>query len=313
MGDPSLSTGLQDTDTDTLARYGHVIMLDVVTTISESIFCISPFQRRSREGLASRARIIMLFVVLYLYAASVVQWALDIRSTFARIHSLLMIPDVPIPDRANRASRTTAKYSALQVALFMFNSLHSQILSVPVMTSKHKFLMLHGIRIPQTPNTLSDGYGLVRRYRRMMEQLFRGKHRKMSGEKALWMLVESGFIYSLLWTIVFFSDDRYNRDYASQVFTTLGKQMAGLYPTLIIVIVNFQLTIWDEPSTIGGGGVSLQWAPNSNGSGLTGTLRGRKRRPSRRRNGNSWRKSGDRSSRVICRLGGAEVGRIKLV
>ncbi|KAF7364287.1 hypothetical protein MSAN_01088600 [Mycena sanguinolenta] len=313
-------------DTDALALYGHAITLDLVTTISESIFCSAygicfaiALYSIFRRGFTSRVRLIMLFVVIYLYAASVAQWALDMRNAFVRIHSLLMVPDVAIADRAYQP---TAKYSALQVALFMFNmvigdavviwrtwAIYQRVWSIVLqcicLLATFVFALADVICTSNgniktqsadaskicplaegTAWTLSIVINITCtkligwkawRHRKMMQQLFPGKTGKMSGEKTLWILVESGFVYSLLWTIVFFCDARYHWDYASQVFTSLARQMAGMYPTLIIVIVNLQRTVWEEPLTdiVGTGAVSraLQWAPNSNGSAMTDTFR----------------------------------------
>jgi hypothetical protein len=55
----------------------------------------------------------------------------------------------------------------------------------------------------------------------------------------------------------------------------MGDQISGMYPTLIIVIVNLQQTIWDAPSsTVSSGPVisTVQWAVVSNRSGPTDTL-----------------------------------------
>lgn len=58
-----------------------------------------------------------------------------------------------------------------------------------------------------------------------------------------------------------------------------GSQVMGMYPTLIIVIVNFRRTIWDEASSTAGNGVAvntLHWTypVRSGPSDTFGTERG---------------------------------------
>ncbi|KAJ6473263.1 hypothetical protein C8R45DRAFT_874524, partial [Mycena sanguinolenta] len=69
---------------------------------------------------------------------------------------------------------------------------------------------------------------------------------RMSTEKALTLLVESGFIYSIVWIqIVVYL--HLSRDspwiYLSNIVATLANQIGGLYPTLVIVIVNFRASM----------------------------------------------------------------------
>ncbi|KAJ7103906.1 hypothetical protein C8R44DRAFT_640443 [Mycena epipterygia] len=76
---------------------------------------------------------------------------------------------------------------------------------------------------------------------------------RMSTNRILSLIVESGFVYCLFWLtqLILFFD--ISRDapaiYVYQLFAGMGDQISGMYPTLIIVIVNLHQTIWDEPST----------------------------------------------------------------
>ncbi|KAK7024785.1 hypothetical protein R3P38DRAFT_2951191 [Favolaschia claudopus] len=72
---------------------------------------------------------------------------------------------------------------------------------------------------------------------------------RMSTNRILSLLVESGFIYCLFWLtqyILFVQIDRANPGiYAYELFAGMGDQISGMYPTLIIVIVNLHQTVWD--------------------------------------------------------------------
>ncbi|KAJ7612727.1 hypothetical protein FB45DRAFT_939625 [Roridomyces roridus] len=89
------------------------------------------------------------------------------------------------------------------------------------------------------------------RHRRTMKELSLGvKYPGLSTDRILSLLVESGFIYSFLWAaqvvgyLDFSADSPWN--YISQVVVRIGRQLTGLYPTLIIVLVNFGHTIWES-------------------------------------------------------------------
>ncbi|KAJ7211398.1 hypothetical protein GGX14DRAFT_332205, partial [Mycena pura] len=76
---------------------------------------------------------------------------------------------------------------------------------------------------------------------------------RMTGEKILSILFDSGFIYSLLWlsqVISFFATKVITLTspavYLWGVISAMGNQMAGFYPTVVIVVVNLRRTIWEE-------------------------------------------------------------------
>ncbi|KAJ7153404.1 hypothetical protein C8R43DRAFT_885571, partial [Mycena crocata] len=79
---------------------------------------------------------------------------------------------------------------------------------------------------------------------------------RMSTDRVLSLLVESGFIYCLFWAIqltqlVLFVDISRGTPviYVCQLFAGMGDQISGMYPTLIIVIVNLHQTIWEKPAS----------------------------------------------------------------
>ncbi|KAJ7574904.1 hypothetical protein C8J56DRAFT_802355 [Mycena floridula] len=89
--------------------------------------------------------------------------------------------------------------------------------------------------------------------------LMTGESRRTVSERVLSLLVESGFIYCLFWLtqlILFFDIDRNSPVYYLYIILSgMGDQISGMYPTLIVVIVNFQQTIWQEKSVAGSSGI----------------------------------------------------------
>nr|GAT56536.1 predicted protein [Mycena chlorophos] len=79
-----------------------------------------------------------------------------------------------------------------------------------------------------------------------------GRSPRFAVDRLLALLLESGCIYCLFWltqVILFVPVSRFNYTiYLYNLLGALGDQISGLYPTLIIVIVNYHHTIWDEPA-----------------------------------------------------------------
>ncbi|KAF8198874.1 hypothetical protein K438DRAFT_695351 [Mycena galopus ATCC 62051] len=334
MASPStLSARISGNDALTLQRYGRDITEDAVHIIAESIFCaygiffaIGLYSILSRKGVRSRGAIIMLSVMVYLYAASMLNWALDLWAFFEGIHSLLMAPGTPIPDRADLADDIASRFYALQEGLFVFNIVIGDSVEIwrtwviyrgrrlaiiiPSFLLLASFVFgliditcssfqdptsLPGARDICPPAALiawafSLGTNLTCtafiglkawKHRQMMRGLdFPGQPRRMSTEKILSILVESGFIYSLSWAILGIAFLPITRAspwfYPMKILNPLGYQIAGMYATLIIVIVNFKCTIWeDSPTTLSNGAAHnlSQWVvANAKASGATDTF-----------------------------------------
>ncbi|KAJ7892408.1 hypothetical protein B0H13DRAFT_2340101 [Mycena leptocephala] len=310
--DPSLSAfPLSNADALLLVRYGRDIIQDTLSSVVESIllsaygifFAVAVYSV-IRKGLRTRGSVIMLVVVIYLYAASVIQWALNLTTIYIGIRALLMIPDVPIGDRAELSDDMITRFRPATEGFFVLSMVigdgvviwrtwaiyHRRVLviALPCLLLLMSFIFaiiditcyayegpLPGgdLICPQASLTswaLSVGTNVICtifvgfkawQHRRMWRELnLPGKTRKMSTEKILSLLVESGFIYSLLWITQVLSYIDFDRTsplaWVYQITMPLGHQIAGMYPTLIIVIVNFQCTIWEEsPTTISNGTV----------------------------------------------------------
>ncbi|KAJ6492825.1 hypothetical protein C8R47DRAFT_1119923 [Mycena vitilis] len=105
-------------------------------------------------------------------------------------------------------------------------------------------------------------------HRQSMKSLNMTKNtRRISTNKLLSILVESGFIYCLFWLtqlILFFDISRRSPTvYVYELFASMGDQISGMYPTLIVLIVNLHQTIWEpsnEHSNSNGTVSTVQWA-----------------------------------------------------
>ncbi|KAJ7123689.1 hypothetical protein C8R44DRAFT_784208 [Mycena epipterygia] len=128
--------------------------------------------------------------------------------------------------------------------------------------------------------TILIGYKAWHHRRSMRALNISGTSRRLSTDKLLSILVESGFIYCLFWLtqlILFFPVSRDKPEiYVYQLLAGMGDQISGMYPTLIIVIVNLHQTIWEDHSvTLNSNGAAdstVQWASGSKRSGPAETL-----------------------------------------
>ncbi|KAF9257624.1 hypothetical protein L218DRAFT_1005980 [Marasmius fiardii PR-910] len=82
-------------------------------------------------------------------------------------------------------------------------------------------------------------------------QEFNIARRQARAEKILILLLESGIIYSVLWIIQLVEilqppQPTFSRKIAQQFFTAMSIQFVGIYPTLLIVLVYLQRSMWDS-------------------------------------------------------------------
>ncbi|KAJ7161138.1 hypothetical protein C8R46DRAFT_1285140 [Mycena filopes] len=300
------SAPLSDSDAQTLYSYGQDIMQDAVGVIWETVF-ISVYgvffavaiYSIVRRGLKSRTSIVMLCVVLYLYATSLTLWALNLTNLFKTAHILFMdFPGMPLADRKDLANASLAVLGPPMKALFMFNVLtalssggHGSYTRVPSAIDitcltgagwSNQSPIAGGGAVCAHAELISWAFSLVTnasctiligfrawQHRRAMRAL-QINSRRMSTERVLSLLVESGFIYCLFWLTQYILFVDISRDspmaYVYEFFSSMGDQVPGMYPTLIIVIVNLHYTIWEESSstikigTMGGAVSTLRWA-----------------------------------------------------
>ncbi|KAF8191015.1 hypothetical protein K438DRAFT_2018445 [Mycena galopus ATCC 62051] len=295
------SRGLSERDARILVDYGRDTQQDLLGVVVESIFCsvygvlfAVAVYSIFRKGLRSRASIIMLVVVVFLYMASVIQWALDFASAWYDIHYFYMVPDVPIPERGDLGDSTFGNLNAAAEALFVFNmiigdsvviwrtwAIYGQrmlAIAIPCILLLVSFVFnlidivcasydgpLPGGEIicpvaARTGWAFSAATNIVCtilvalkawQHRKIIRALnLQGKPQAILTEHILVLLVESGFIYGLLWLAQIIAylpfPDSSPLWWVYEIIAPSGDQIAGMYPTLIIVVVNFKRTMWDE-------------------------------------------------------------------
>ncbi|KAJ6460316.1 hypothetical protein C8R45DRAFT_1109197 [Mycena sanguinolenta] len=283
--DPTLS------EIDTLlSRFGRDITEDIVFAIVESVLC-------SAYGIffavaSERAQVMGFYCHAcrrgYLYASPVAQWALNVWTAFRGAHSLLMVPFfyVPIPDRPDLADENASIIIPPEEALFVINMIigdsvvvwriwavyQQRILAILVPCILLLMSCIWGL-IDITCNSHDGaaplpGDGVACLHAATISWAFSAATNIACtifiGFKA-WYGLRSSFLFTQIVIYIGFSRSS-PRFYAWAVLKPIGNQMAGLYPTLIIVIVNFRRTIWEEEPSTTVLNNSLRWEPNSHGS-----------------------------------------------
>ncbi|KAJ7486610.1 hypothetical protein FB451DRAFT_1534526 [Mycena latifolia] len=249
-------------------------------------FCLSIWTI-FRRGLKSISSIIMLLVVVYLYASSLALWGLNMTLWFKRVHALFMdYPNLGLADRLDAGNVNVEILGSPMESLFMFNMIVGDSVviwrvwvlyltpgSLGHMRSGsdapnvlHQTAIANGGPVCERAELISWAFSFVTnaactiligykawQHRGATKALnISVTSRRISTNRILSLLVESGFIYCLFWLtqLILFFD--VSRDtpliYVYQLFAGMGDQISGMYPTLIIVIVNLHQTIWDESS-----------------------------------------------------------------
>ncbi|KAF9041163.1 hypothetical protein BDP27DRAFT_1455282 [Rhodocollybia butyracea] len=86
-------------------------------------------------------------------------------------------------------------------------------------------------------------------HRRLIKDSFTVSSVSTRAGKTLALLLESGMIYFVLFSIQLFNfvPNPNVSGIAASIIASLGDQLLGLYPTLIIILVHRKQTIWDSP------------------------------------------------------------------
>ncbi|ETW82539.1 hypothetical protein HETIRDRAFT_426177 [Heterobasidion irregulare TC 32-1] len=88
-------------------------------------------------------------------------------------------------------------------------------------------------------------------HRQSIKKILGSTDKVTGAERILWLLVESGLIYFVLWVpqVVGFSPAAYtvpSARLAEDILNDIGNQIVGLYPTMIVVLVNLNRSVWDS-------------------------------------------------------------------
>ncbi|KAJ6511645.1 hypothetical protein DFH09DRAFT_1333783 [Mycena vulgaris] len=328
MSPTVLERTLSQEDKRTLYTFGQILGQDAVGLIWEtafqtmySMFFVLAVWSIVRKGLASRASRVLLCVVVYLYAAALALWALDIAWWFRRIHAFLMDhPDMSLAERRAQGDRVVAGFGTPMEAIFLINILLGDsiviwrawvlyprmrwVLLVPcLMLFISSFFAAVDIACLSIGDwagqtTIASGGPVCARAELMswgfsfitnatctiLSATKRGSTGGLAARSADWktplgcpqsafslsssnlasFIVYSGYASptssthyivrsstsQLTQLILFFEVPRASGlIYVYEVFAGTGDELAGIYPTLIVVVVNLNLAAWERSPT----------------------------------------------------------------
>ncbi|KAK1234982.1 hypothetical protein PQX77_001804 [Marasmius sp. AFHP31] len=94
----------------------------------------------------------------------------------------------------------------------------------------------------------------LRAYRKAVGEFLGRCRQRTRAEKVLVLFLESGVVYSVLWiiqlvVILLPPAKTFPGKVVQQVFTTSSIQMVGIYPTLLVVLIYLQYSMWDSTGT----------------------------------------------------------------
>ncbi|KAG6819767.1 hypothetical protein H0H93_008877 [Arthromyces matolae] len=98
-----------------------------------------------------------------------------------------------------------------------------------------------------TPSAAS--VGAAKLHRKLMSQYLGSARRKTAAEKVLTLLIESGFVYIVIYTLqavpIYGANLSPAGLFAFNVVNAVIQQAMGMYPTVIIVLVRMHKSLWD--------------------------------------------------------------------
>lgn len=83
-------------------------------------------------------------------------------------------------------------------------------------------------------------------HRRVIKKNLGKETRRTRVEKILALLIESGFLYCIIWILFIAANFEVFGDVGRQIMMSIMVQITGIYPTLVVVLVSLQRTSLDE-------------------------------------------------------------------
>ncbi|ETW76315.1 hypothetical protein HETIRDRAFT_118682 [Heterobasidion irregulare TC 32-1] len=204
-----------------------------------------------RQGSNSKANVTMLIVTLTMFSMSTAVLGLNFATVVQEVrHWFILNPSLSLVERERVASNYSARFDWVQDTLF----------SVEFSIGDSIVLWRAWTLSQASGNTIYIVYvGILlilasfnRQHRRLIKASFGDTARRTRVEKVLVLLVESGVIYFALWVAQIFdflpiTSSSAAAGTASTILSSAGNQLVGLYPTIIVVLVHYQRSLWDSP------------------------------------------------------------------
>ncbi|THH16854.1 hypothetical protein EW146_g3859 [Bondarzewia mesenterica] len=228
----------------------------LVVTLLYGFFCILICYSSYlllQKGLKSRANLILFIVTLIMFASSTCYWGVNLANTIKQIQDVLILnPDHTLESKFSTANDfTNLMYVESQISSTIIYLLGDAIIIwrawVLYPNNKKPVIATVGLLICATKlmaNIMAVsliGYKAWKYRQEIKNNL--DNHKKTQIEKILALLVESGILYCFIWIVNIIMD--FNASNDVDVLFGVCVQIAGIYPTIIVVLVSHQNTVWE--------------------------------------------------------------------
>ncbi|KAJ7304519.1 hypothetical protein DFH08DRAFT_945155 [Mycena albidolilacea] len=275
-------------DNELLFIFGRTVTQDAVGLLWETLF-VSAYGvffwlavwSIARKRLKTPGSVAMLLIVVYLYASSLTLWSLNVVSWFTRTRAFFMRPELALDDRKAASNAAVTALGTPMEALFMFNvrsGLCLCVISIHLLFPDDRgrrrghlarvgAVCARAVGVIDLTCLTGAGYA-------NQTAMASGGAVCERAELLSWAfsLVTNGAC--TLTQYILFVD--ISRDapiiYVYELFAGMGDQISGMYPTLIIVIVNLHHTLWDDSAPDARADSSMHFTTGAkrSGSDITG-------------------------------------------
>ncbi|THH18067.1 hypothetical protein EW146_g2850 [Bondarzewia mesenterica] len=233
------------------------VIIALTTTLFYGFFCILICYSSYlllQKGLKSRANLILLAVTLIMFASSTCWWGLELAVIIKQIQDILILnPDHTLESKFSTANHFTSLMDAGQQSLGVIIYLLSDVIVVwrawvlypnnrkPIIATVSLLICATKLMVNIMATSLI-GYKAWKHHQEIKNNL--GPRKKTQVEKILALLVESGILYCFIWIVnimMSFKSSTSNIDTLSGICI----QIAGIYPTIIVILVSHQNTVWE--------------------------------------------------------------------
>ncbi|KZV67529.1 hypothetical protein PENSPDRAFT_736487 [Peniophora sp. CONT] len=205
-----------------------------------------------------------IFVVsMCLYAACSLAWALDVCLLWLELYHF--VPGrLSLVDPDGAVDQTLAGFDTKSVAanVLLVHGICESVINPPAFAIRFN-ASLNGkasiilITIALSSTTIAQIFatGLMARkaweHRRAIRQLpqMRTSPKQIGLVTVLYIVIETGIIYTILWIVCLLLHDRILGERGYQWSTYWMCQIAGIYPTLIVVIVSLRTSMLERSNT----------------------------------------------------------------
>ncbi|KAG6890535.1 hypothetical protein C0995_007737 [Termitomyces sp. Mi166 len=211
------------------------------------------YENFSQHGLKTRiSNIFLLAVTILMFFGGTIFLSIDASDLVRRIQVIMINnPDQSLQEKLDRADDQLKKLTWTGEMLFIFmvnwTEYHRIEANVASVYELGCDVQTHWAINDLTPTAAS--VGAAKLHRKLMSKYLGDARRKTAVEKILTLLIESGFIYIVIYTLqavpIYKAKLSPAGLFVFNVVNAVIQQAMGMYPTVIIILVRMHKSLWD--------------------------------------------------------------------